>query len=465
MFLPLNCSKRKFVTNPKALSDFVRQPLRECGIVEADSAPFMVLDISLGSNTGGHGLCFRNRLHIFARRKQRIVRVGKAGGPASRILQSGIRPSVLYLAHVYGVSQSAVSQLRSSSGTALPFWRKGCSTTLALAMAPVKFLGPLYEATLAPVMEWSKNVSSGYVSPLQCMKVCECYEETFPAATDLWVVVEGPTGAFILASARAGSTVQSCIRTSVCDRSYDLSATPPCVIRRLAMQSVQKSIDTHIARSLDCVELEEGVVWHPVESLVRPRAKKGERSGRSFRLWGILRYVLINGTWDPSRKYEAGYLESPKCNRCGANRDNLWHRCVSCTEPSVEELRASLSPETIEFMHSFSESHSLFKVGLLPSYHGDVPGVSEIAEEHSVGSSLYRFEHFIFWDGAGCEPKHPLLRRCGFVVICTSSEGELIRGVYGYLPSSNQTGPRAEAYALLRGLKLSEGGGGHFVFV
>jgi hypothetical protein len=158
----------------------------------------MGVDISMGNNKGGHGSTFRKRFSKFRRRHARIRRLGRAGGPASRVLKTGICPSVLYPASVYGVSDKMLAKVLTLFATACGHWRAGASATLVLATAPLRMLDPIYQASLAPILEVSKRVFSGSLSFLQLFETTKYYLGKFSNSTDLWDDVEVPIGAAFL---------------------------------------------------------------------------------------------------------------------------------------------------------------------------------------------------------------------------------------------------------------------------
>lgn len=158
LFLPLNVVKSKFVANRDGLRDADNDRFRAIGILLAKSAPFMGVDISFWNVKGGHGETFRKRLVKFRRRHSRIRRLGRAGGPASRVPKTDMCPRVLCPASVYGISDKTLAKVRSMFATACGHWRAGSSATLVLATAPLGMLDPTYQASFAPILEVAKRV-------------------------------------------------------------------------------------------------------------------------------------------------------------------------------------------------------------------------------------------------------------------------------------------------------------------
>lgn len=84
------------------------------------------------------------------------------------LLKASLSPQLFYPAPVFGMSTGKVRNEMSSFAAHLTCWRPGNSSTMALMLAGLGKLDPIYPATLLPVLSWAKKVR-GVVYSLAAM--------------------------------------------------------------------------------------------------------------------------------------------------------------------------------------------------------------------------------------------------------------------------------------------------------
>ena len=197
------------------------------------------------------------RIRTAAARVERVKRL-KRRAAVLKIGRAGLNPAMLYAAGAFGVSEGKLAQMRRIAGACTRSTVKGASLALDLELAggSRNALDPAYEAAAAPIVAWARAVWQGRQSRATMYQALASQR----ARVNAWKHVCGPAGAVLLTYKRLGWAISTPKTLHVGgERSIDLEDTPPCRVRELVHDAVQREAHRKIAASNGWTELEAGI--------------------------------------------------------------------------------------------------------------------------------------------------------------------------------------------------------------
>ena len=112
-------------------------------------------------------------------------------------------------------------------------------------------------------------------------------------------------------------------------------------------------------------ELKRGVLVAPLRSLLRPGTeKRPSKLLASERI--ALRAWVSQGLWTPARWAEHGYALGTRCEHCGAELDDPYHRIVECSRS--QEVRLAARPGIVRWLETQGRASAAAARGLLPAH-------------------------------------------------------------------------------------------------
>ncbi len=449
----------------------------------------------------------RARLRKALSRQRRLTKFKRMGGAASIVARRGVIPAATFGKRVGGVSNAELAQLRRLVASATAPNTKGSSQALKLLLDG----DPAEEANAAPLVEWAIAAWSaaapkctvareavagapwarrcdpdyGQPSPATGADEAPCWMgshdgddrtgimygnkirtdqlhglmkfATEEAASGSWDNVRGPATAAALTARRLGWRFDDGV--TVIDEYgtlIDMSKVAPTSVRNAVNRATGKCVAADAAARWGRPEFSRGIWVRPIRTALG-RLPPSARA--------VLRRAWTGGYWSRARLADCALVDDPDCERCGARRDDAYHRIWECS--STESSRdAFTTPQMRAEAARVSREDWRFTRGLAPNAWALLPRPrSDYAEVH-VGPNMEELrcpitiDGPVFVDGSAFWPSNPDARRAGWSIVMINDAGDLVGAIYGHLPwaeSDEQTPGQAEMYALRRAAELSAG--------
>eukprot|EP00971_Amphidinium_carterae_P095116 1881885-Amphidinium_carterae.1 len=138
------------------------------------------------------------------------------------------------------------------------------------------------------------------------------------------------------------------------------------------------------------------------------------------------------GAWCQDRLWKRNLAAHPLCLLCGAE-GTVYHRMITC--PAWEVLRCTkLSKQTRDWVATLDPVGQQCVADLFTPWNWMALPRPMAGEDVRWVGQPCRLTGHIFMDGAAYNPRSTALRRAGWALCQIGSSGELVAGVYGYLP-------------------------------
>ena len=379
---------------------------------------------------------------------------------ARKLVGTGSLPQALWGHQAIGVSPTVVSGLRTMCAAASGMTQRGRCCTTAIALAFSEYGDPSVKIAAGQVDSWlklwhrlpglrakSRCVWRGLVdnivheSSVSWNKVSGPVSATIATLAqygwgcpvpDVWVDPQGCR--WLLSDVTAYRGIREAVKQTVISTNWKVASFGWCG------RGLEGGIDTQAS-----------LAWH--KQLI---ARADSRSV------GILECFMSGGYWPSQRAYDAGVVESPRCNRCGEQSCTALHMLWTCPALCSMLDEEVLETQTLvgEASRGADDFQCLWLRGILPRklvlVHKPFPTLPSLSYVglHPVGGwSGGRY----YTDGSGGHlGAFPVLRRCGFSVAVVECERQLTSFVWGCfspLPGLRQSVPRSELYAILTVLR------------
>ncbi len=454
-----------------------------------DKAVKLGVELSSGKRIGRRGGHKRGRLLRAMARKVRIFRFKKMGGAATKVVRRGVIPSTAYGGNVTGTSDAELRRIRALvAQTSAPNTR-GASVALKLLIDG----DPAIDANAAPIVKWAEMawdvaaparvsdhpaagvpgtqrwcddhaagaqeaqrlVTIGRITGAQLHgAIAHAMHDTKEGS---WETVRGPASATVLTARRVNWTFRD--GTTVIDergRSLDMAVTAPACIRNAVNRATRKAAATAAAERWGKPEFSSGIWTAPVRTAVGrlPPAAKA-----------ALRRAWTGGYWARARLADAGLVNDSCCDKCGARRDDDYHRIWECSWECVKVKRdAVATPQMLGEAARVGRDDFAYTRGLRPTpWASNAPPRDDYLEVHVDGDMNELdvplvIDRPVFIDGSALWPSNAEARRAGWSVVMVDDDGNMIGAVYGHLPwaeGDEQTAGGAEMYALRRAAEMT----------
>ncbi len=470
---------------------------------QTDRAVKLGIELRSGMRIGRRGGHKRVRLRKAMARQRRIFKFKKMGGAAVKVVRRGVIPSTAYGSSVTGVSNAELRQIRSLVAQTITPNTRGASVALKLLLDG----DPAVEANAAPIVKWAETAweaaapisvnahSAAGVPGTQrwcddhAAGACSAQRLVVPprigsrgaaeidrritgaqlngaiahAVVDTrdgsWETVRGPASATVLTARRIGWAFSD--GTTVIDdrgRALDMAVTAPACIKNAVTRATRKATAVEAAARWGRPEFADGIWAAPVRTALgrlKPAAK------------AALRRTWTGGYWDKARLADAGLAREACCDKCGAKRDDSYHRIWECQWEDIKIKREALAvsaPQMLGEAARVARDDMAYTRGLKPTpWSKCAPPREDFGEIHVDGemnelSTPLVIGRPVFVDGSALWPHNAEARRAGWSVVMIDDDGKLIGAVYGHLPcgeDQEQTAGGAEMYALRRAAELT----------
>ncbi len=273
-----------------------------------------------------------------------------------------------------------------------------------------------------------------------------------------WERVRGPASAAVLTARRLGWAFLD--GTTVVDEYgnlIDMARLAPESVKHAVIRATNKCTTADAAERWCRREFAQGIWVRPVKTAIgklQPAAR------------AALRRAWTGGYWSRAKLADCALASSAECERCGAPRDDAFHRIWEC-ECTEEKREAMTTPQMRTEAAGASRDDWRFTRGLAPNPWMTTPRPREDYEEVHVGSNMevlsqpILVDQPVFVDGSAWWPTNPDARRAGWSIVMIDIDGKLRGAIHGHLPwpeSDEQTAGHAEMYALRRAAELVVGG-------
>ncbi len=264
--------------------------------------------------------------------------------------------------------------------------------------------------------------------------------------------MRGPASAAYLTAKRIGWTFVD--GTTVRDergKLIDFARTAPSCVRAAVERATKRNCAAAAAARWERPAFAHGIWTAPVKTALgrlRPAAR------------AALRRAWTGGYWSRARLADNGLACTAECDRCGAKRDDAYHRIWECTEEVIRTKReAATTPEMRAEAARVHRDDWRFTRGLVPSpWAAHVAPRSDYEEIHIDGDGHILSEPIVingpvFIDGSALWPGNAEARRAGWSIVTIDDAGNMTGAIFGHLPrseSEEQTSGAAEVYALRR---------------
>ena len=467
LVLPISKDKAAVVSNSFAVARTLRRALGDLGGPHLGSIRALGVDVWSGHKAPRGAYKVRKTRHAnLGKRRHRLHCLKKASVSASgKIFVSGILPSILYDAPVYGIFGKRLAKVRREAACMLGL-TNGKAINLAFSFQRDK--DPEISSNAAVVKRFCKEV---FVSSLPT-----CFRDpaVIPLAS-LGVGIKeylrlhkvppsapcGPLSACHKAFHAAGwSFVTPFVVKTRNGRSLHLLSVSPRrvvasykddmheVITHRGTAKMYMKLDTDESKKL----FEQGILFDPLRTLYNRLPPSSANT--------LLKIVCGTYTTDADL-YKFGYDVDPACSLCGSATDSVFHRCYSC--PFIEtrarnNLGTTLFNKIIEEGDtSLRSSRCLHPAPIIlskPSEHTIVNYIN-----FSANDSFNSADGEIYGDVSCLHPSSRLFARAGFAAVQLRPNGEVLRAIFGCIPASlPQTSLAGEFGALSAGYDACSGG-------
>ena len=454
--LPIARDKSAVLSNSLVTANLLRRTLRDLGGPPLTSVRSLGFDFFAAAPKRPRFAVRALRKLDQAKRCKRLLALkGGSKKVAAQVFCCGILPSILFDAPVYGLFDRSLVSVRRSTASHLGIAGRKCNIDLAFSFMPKKdpeiltgaqvvhqYVKEVWNASLPLEFRDPAGVSlgalgSGVLSYLKC-------NPSVPK------VVLGPISALHRALDACGWTFQSPFQWL--DRRGNVVHLPTqCPARVVSLfkndyasQVLSRGISrasAGLSQSTIDTFASQGAMFVPLVRLYN----KLDR----FRA-GVLMRIVTNGIWTNSDFFNVGYDINPACPACGSAHDSVFHRCFSC--PAVESRAKSAIGDSVfdsiiqEGQQSLSGSRAIFACPSLSSS----PSKATLFEciGMTEGQLLSPDDGFVYGDGSCYNSNIKGLSRAGWAFVQVDSEGNLLRAIYGCIPSAlPQTSLCAEHFA------------------
>ncbi len=491
---PLADDKAHVVASTGDLADAIVETSQGAAGRASTRAVKLGVELTSGKRAGRRGDHKRARLRKALARQKRLLRFRRMGGAATKVIRRGVIPSTAFGNCVSGVSDAELRQIRMLVAKSMAPNTKGASAALKLLLEG----DPAVEANAAPITKWAEAAWDASTPLATDVPRTQCQADVHAAGalgaqrrTDgddagviggrrrfngvqldkamaratadteggSWETVRGPASATCLTAKRVGWHFIS--GTTVRDelgKTLDMAKMAPACIKAAVARATRKTIAAAAATRWGRPEFAQGIWTTPVKTALgrlRPAAK------------AALRRAWTGGYWSKARLADNGLSCSAECEKCGAARDDAYHRIWECQWEEISVQRDSATtPEMRAEAARVGRDDWRFTRGLIPSpWNSTAPPRSDYEEIHVDGDGNLLREPLavdgpVFIDGSALWPTNPEARRAGWAIVTVDIEGKMTGAIYGHVPwaeSEEQTSGAAEAYALRRAAELCVG--------
>ena len=305
------------------------------------------LGTGLGSGVRPNASVINKRLKQFRKKIVRFRMLKKAGVDTAKVLRTGGVAALPYGQATAGTAPTTLlQQRRAVAAAAAPAsGLAGQNIDLALMLADGSAAGrvdPAYEAHAQPIGHWAQAVWNGWLPMKHLLQLVADAKVRLDKARQPWMVVYGPSAAFVCTAARLQWTVCDAVNVITDEgRRLKLNLDPPAVVVKAAHEAVRRwgwrSIE-NVHHSLAASGTGRGAVMDPIWKLLRSR-----ENSRAWNpsLRGALRSAIANRQWPQARAFKAGFASHAKCLFCvhGARKDSSSESRVVLRAAAEPQLR------------------------------------------------------------------------------------------------------------------------------
>ena len=149
-----------------------------------------------------------------------------------------------------------------------------------------------------------------------------------------------------------------------------------------------------------------------------------------------LMLIVSNGLFTNTDLVDYGYDCDPTCTICSSSLDTVYHRCYTCTG-TTNRARIACGSAFQQILDA-GQCSMLGNRCLLPEPRME-SGPDDLLQIEYINmqpdDKFRKQDGKIYGDGSCLYPNHKPLSRAGFVVVQVNSEGDVIRGIFGNVPS------------------------------
>ena len=268
----------------------------------------------------------------------------------------------------------------------------------------------------------------------------------------------GPLGAFHLALRQANWNFQGPFALkSLEGEVVDLTKVPPVlVVRKFKRDYVQSNVSRDMCKLDSACSSEESRSICEVGLFLEP-LKKLCRNAKTFHASGLINKFVTNGICTSQLYCQLGYAIDPVCARCGLALDTIYHRLYTCTS-SEERARRNLGSKLFEEAIVAGPKSLLFTRALLPMPRVDkCPSVTHVRYINVTSDTIFDArDGEVYIDGSCSGPTWFTLARAGFAIVQINQQGDIVRAIYGSLPSRlPQNSIQAEGASLVVAFEMA----------
>ena len=159
--------------------------------------------------------------------------------------------------------------------------------------------------------------------------------------------------------------------------------------------------------------------------------------------------IVCNGIFTNNDLMLYGYDIDPVCTFCGNSADTVYHRCFTCPGISTR-AELALGPELYSEILEAGPDSILANRCLRPAFlKQEEPSPTTVCEfiDSGDGDSLLESDGEVFGDGSCYDSSYSDLAHSGFAVVQLDSNDQVLRAIYGCVPSIMPQTSLAAEYA------------------
>ena len=419
------------------------------------------LGVDNAAGTGRRKQVIRARFMSGALRHQRVLSLRRHAGnkAGKKLFSTGTMPATTYGLLAYGPSPKRLQKLRAQNAQSAGWGGHGACTTMTLAIAcPGKDPAvTLYQQQLAEwIIFWVENPRWRQRSVEAWRKVTDRLRALPP--NKRWAQAKGALSATVIVLLDLGWDPQLPHRWVGDGLRWDISndAMDFGPLFEAVRAAVEAKLWAKASTRPDGRGAEHGVDTSPILKHLKWLEKKGWS-----RTAGALATVACGAAWTNQRCYDAGYRDTPLCDRCKAAPETMAHRVWGCCENTAPIFEASANLEARARLEL--EANPVFWLrGVTPKAwtETELPGPEDDAL-YAVGRAVVEpaLADTYFIDGSGTSADKRIRRTgLGAAKLCQGERGlEIWGGWYGPMIEPPFTVPRAELTALINIVQLTTG--------
>ena len=453
--------KTTVVCSNKDMRTKIQKVLKQNGLQVKAETEVKDLGVDAAGGARRSAKTQKKRLEKMKRRGKKVSWLRKKNKKATKLYKSNLYPAGTFGIANLGAAPSIIKQIRTTCADAA-LGAKGQCATIAIDLGIGQSADPeiaIRVTTIAAFVEqWAQS------SQEERKKIRRAWRKILVRKYDTyrWRQVTGPVSAAMMTLRDMGW------KTPAPDVWFDPQGQRwQCEEgKEINVQEIVDAITEHIksriwskaAKHRNGKGMEGGIDATVVRKHLADLDKKG-LEGKEM----ILRKAAAGAHWPRQRKFEAGLIESPMCQRCGIEEEDEMHRIWKC--PANEKLTEKAitgSNRLKEEAVADDGQHACFWTrGLVPKKWTKAK-VEEEAWVMRFGKQDWQGGTFYLDGSGGKNTKDKRLRKCGWAAVQQDSSSNItksVQGICGTLTGSNQTVPRAELTALIKLLEMHKGCG------